>query len=367
AFKAVSDERLDKWTPYRLESYEIYTKNGYPTDNLKPIPLGAELKAVPSHENHSNTQIADMPKTSDVNSNNADSNKDSDYIDPYTTHEQKPKTEEPSKRAPDEQKPDITQKDMDVYESLPEDSKVTSEKPQSKNLRYDQIDFDDLGLKVFIPGKAGLLTEPQCNYYIKHLKPTLDETSIENKLKEYGNKIGKSTEKYGSDHTLSQKDHDNCMFLALEYIRLKKVKCNLSVPIIAGDTYNMYDTAAEILTNNNDPTNALMFYAARDVTGIEKSFNSNKGLNTNKKALDDPKMMIKVLSLCLDSIYRIKSDPSLLADVEMNTDEKRKLYTEGAMEFFVARYNLFNDTYPNEPQPSHLVDGYCRINQDFKD
>ncbi|MCK5322261.1 MAG: hypothetical protein KAJ47_03275, partial [Candidatus Aenigmarchaeota archaeon] len=185
AFKAVSDERLDKFTPYRLESYEIYTKNGYPIDNLKPIQLGTELKAVPSLENLSNTRP---------------SNTDSDGIDPedFRIDEKQPvKTEEPepaerkskvldleefrintpqpnlqsntheepSKRASDEQKPNITQKDMDVYESLPEDSKVTSEKPQSKNLRYDQIDFDDLGLKVFIPGKAGLLTEPQCNYY----------------------------------------------------------------------------------------------------------------------------------------------------------------------------------------------------------
>ena len=127
----------------------------------------------------------------------------------------------------------------------------------------------------------------------------------------------------------------------------------------------MYDTAAEILTNNNDPMNALMFYAARDATGIKKSFNSNKGLNTNKEALDDPKMMENNLTLCLDSIDRIKSDLSLLD--YLSTDESRKHYIEGAMEMFVARYNLFNDTYPNEPQSSHLVDGYHRINQDFKD
>ncbi|MCK5299656.1 MAG: hypothetical protein KAJ54_00740, partial [Candidatus Aenigmarchaeota archaeon] len=82
AFKAVSDERLDKWTPYRLESYEIYTKNGYPTDNLKPIPLGTELKAVPSTEHISNPTIADKPKTIDPN----------DFMIP---EKQSVKTEEP--------------------------------------------------------------------------------------------------------------------------------------------------------------------------------------------------------------------------------------------------------------------------------
>ncbi len=246
----------------------------------------------------------------------------------------------------------------------------TKTKPVSKTitkLPYDKLDYDDLGLKIFIPGKAGLLTKPQCNYYKKHLKPILDKRSIEDKLKEYGNKIGKTTEKYGSDHILNQQDHDNCMILALEYIRVKKIKeYSLSVSSIAAD-YNMYDTAAEILTNNNDPMNALLFYAAKDVTGIKKFFNSNRGLNTNKKALDDPKMMKKVLSLCLDSIYRIKSDPSLLADVGKSTDESRKHYIEGAMEMFVSRYNLFNETYSNEPMPYDLVDGYHRINQDFKD